>query len=89
MRYAGDPKCPPERIQTLAETFGEKLALIELESGGHSTLASDYDGQAFADAVTYLQVALMRMSGPSSMRLAKVGGRPCDITSDGRWRVTP
>lgn len=87
MRYTRDEKCPLERMQILRWTFGDRLATIEIDGEGHSTLAGHFEEGAFADAVSYLTVALRRDPGPRAMRLAKVGGEACEITAEGRWRV--
>jgi dienelactone hydrolase len=86
MRYRGDSKCPPERMQALRAAFGDHVAVIEVEGSGHSTLAGSFDAQAFADTVDYLRVRLRHESGPARMRLARLADRPCTLGLDGPWR---
>lgn len=88
MRYRTDPLCPPERFQTLQQTFGGRIALIEIdgEPQGHSTLAGDLNFEAFADAVNYLKVRLGAVNRPQRMKLAKLDGQPCEIGMNGQWR---
>jgi hypothetical protein len=88
MRYRNDSLCPAERFRALRETFRERVAQIEIESqnGRHSTLAADFNFDAFSDAVSYLKVRLGAANRPQRMKLAKLEGRPCEIGPDGRWR---
>ena len=88
MRYRNDSLCPAERFRALRETFRERIAQIEIASqnGQHSTLAADFNFDAFADAVSYLKARLGAASRPQRMKLARLDGRPCEIGPDGRWR---
>jgi len=87
MHYAGDELSPLERIQAFTDTFGSRVATIELPGEHHSSLASDFHEQAFADAVAYLKVRLGAVAGPTAMQMARLGGRRCEIASDGTWRA--
>jgi dienelactone hydrolase len=89
LRYAGDQLSPGERMNTLRDIFQQRIATIEIggEYQGHSTLAGDWDEDAFADAVTYLKVRLGVENRSRAMRLAKLRGRRCEITADGEWRA--
>ena len=87
LRYAGDTRCPPERMRALGATFGRRLARIELSGPGHSTLAVNFDHEAFADTTTYLKVVLGIERGPRRMSLARLGEAPCEITAERRWRA--
>ncbi|BCS31375.1 hypothetical protein TBR22_A05750 [Luteitalea sp. TBR-22] len=87
MHYAGDELCPVERIQALNDTFGARVATVQLSGDHHSSLAGDFHEQAFADAVAYLKVRLGARTGPTVMQVARLGGRRCEIAYDGTWRA--
>jgi dienelactone hydrolase len=87
MRFASDPRCPPQRMAVLEGRFGARVAVATLKEEGHSTLAGDCNPDAFADAVQYLRVRLGLEPGPRPMRVARLAGRPCEIAGDG-WRAT-
>ena len=86
LRYASDSLCPPERMARIKETFKDRVAVGEVANRkGHSTLAGSFDADAFDDAVAYLTVRLKPATGPRRMKLAKLNGRNCQITADGKW----
>ena len=86
MRYASDALCPAERMGVIRDTFKTRVAVIEIPNKkGHSTLASSFDPDAFADTVSYLKVRLKSDPGPRRMKLATLSGRPCEITAGGMW----
>jgi dienelactone hydrolase len=90
LRYTADRFCPEERMKMIETIFGDRVAVVRIETGDprkHSTLAADHHEGAFADTVTYLNVALGAAAGPKDMQLAKLGGATCRIDSDGRWRA--
>jgi dienelactone hydrolase len=87
MRYAGDPRCPQERMAKLRDLFKQRLADIELAGEGHSTLAGNFNASAFTETIQYLKVRLGSKSGPIRMNLAKLEGKDCEITADGNWRA--
>jgi len=87
MRYMGDRRCPEERMKALQDTFPGRIAVIEIPRDGHSTLAGDFDACAFADTVAYLKVMLGVEAGPKRMREARLNGRACELTAEGKWRA--
>jgi dienelactone hydrolase len=87
LRYATDSLCPTPRVEALRTAFPARISTIELEGEGHSTLASSFNQQAFADAVGYLRVRLKAAAGPYRMARAMFQGRPCEITAAGVWRA--
>ena len=87
MRYLKDKLCPPERLDVLEKTLPDRVAAIVLEGEGHSVLASSFNQQAFDDTVRYLRVRLGTENGPQRMQVAKLGGKPCEITGEGKWRA--
>lgn len=89
LRYKSDRLCPRERFETLREHFPGLMAGIEIdgEPQGHSTLASDLNEDAFADAAVYLKTRLGLSKKAAKMRLARLDDRPCEITPAGRWRA--
>lgn len=91
MHYAKDRRCPAERIEEFQNVFGARVAVISLEgSGKHSSLAGDFDPDAFADAMTYMKVRLGILAGPRRMAKARlrVGteNHACEIEADGPWK---
>lgn len=90
LRYAGDGRCPPERVAEFRRQFGTRLAAIELPGGHHSSLAGDFDDTAFEDVLDYLAVRFDPAAGPRRMRLARLQAddvTPCRIGADGRWHA--
>lgn len=85
-RYEKDGLCPPKRIEALAKEFRTRVASIEVKGKGHSVLASSFDPDAYTDAVTYLRVRLGVLKGPQSMKVARVDGKPCVISAEGKWQ---
>lgn len=91
LRYTGDGRCPPERLQELRRCFGERVASIELEGDHHSSLAGDFHDHAFDDVVDYVAVRLGVQTGPRAMRRAKLrpeDSQPCQIGADGMWHAS-
>jgi hypothetical protein len=86
MRYSSDPLCPAPRLNTLRDTFAGRVATIELDGEGHSTLGASFNPQAFSDAVGYLRVRLGVSEGPYRMARAMFQGRSCEMTAGG-WRA--
>lgn len=74
-------------MRTLQQIFQDRFALIEIEGEGHSTLAGSFDQGAFADTIRYPKVRLRAEPGPKQMSLAKLDGKECQITADGKWRA--
>jgi dienelactone hydrolase len=59
MHYAADKRSPVGRMQALQTTFPKRVAVISLcGEHGHSSLAGDFNFQAFEDTITYLRVRL-------------------------------
>jgi dienelactone hydrolase len=87
LRYASDSLCPTPRVEALRSTFSGRVATLELEGKGHSTLGGSFNQQAFTDAVGYLRVRLKAAAGPQPMQRAMLAGRPCEITAAGVWRA--
>lgn len=87
VHYAGDPRCPPGRVNVLRTTFDQRVAAIDLPGQHHSSLAGDFDQTAFDDVVTYLSVRLGIATGPANMQLARLGVAECRcrIDADGLW----
>ncbi|HXT68846.1 MAG TPA: dienelactone hydrolase family protein [Vicinamibacterales bacterium] len=87
VHYVGDELCPPERVREIRKKFTTRVATIDLTGSHHSSLASDFDNNAFEDAVTYLKVRLGSEAGPRPMRAAKLADRACAINADRVWQT--
>jgi dienelactone hydrolase len=91
VRYVGDGRCPPERVDAFRGRFGSRMAVIDLPGSHHSSLAGDFDGGAFDDVVSYLTVRFDPAIGPRSMKLARLrpaDPQPCEIGKDGLWHAS-
>jgi hypothetical protein len=88
IHYVGDELCPPERVREIRKRFTARVATIDLTGDHHSSLAGDFDGVAFEDAVTYLKVRLGVEAGPRAMQAAQLDNRPCVIGADRTWRAS-
>lgn len=86
MRYSSDALCPAPRLDALRKTFSDRIATIELNGDGHSTLGASFNPEAFSDAVGYLRVRLGVSEGPYRTARAMFQGRSCEITAAG-WRA--
>lgn len=55
IRYSGDTKCPPERMERLRTILGSRVDVVTLHGGGHSSLVHAPSKEAFDKVLKFLE----------------------------------